>query len=584
MKDIQLIKANKTISSRRGVLQDVIRVAAYCRVSTDSEDQINSYNSQLQYYKDYISQKPEWNFAGIFADEAITGTKVDKRDGFRKMISRALNGEIDMIVTKSITRFARNTVDTLQYVRMLKEKCVEVYFEEENIRTLSMDGELLLTILSSVAQQEVENISAHVKKGLKMKMHRGEMIGLPRCLGYNFDFETNQMTVNDEEAKIVRYIFDRYCEGMGGQVIARELSEMGIPSPRGNSEWRDSTILKIIKNEKYVGDVIMGKTFTVDPISKRRLENLGEADECYIKDNHEPIISREQFEKAKEIREKRASCKKTVLEIGASKRTTYSRKYAFSSLLECGYCMAYCSRQSWHASSKYQKNVWQCMSATKKGKKYCPHSKAISEELIEEVFLESLRQFSHSKSNAIKKFLTLVSEELTKDLAHSDASQTRHELDKLEREERQILELHLAEKISYDIYIYIQKYDELQSKKIKLQEDVASFEQYKEEQVNLKDRIKSFERELSKHEIIDIFDRKIFEAVIEKIIVGGYTEEGEIDPYQLTIIYKSGEVKETHVKKSKNRNLKLSPTSLHNDEELYPNSPHSTNGSSCKIN
>lgn len=134
------------------------------------------------------------------------------------------------------------------------------------------------------------------------------------------------------------------------------------------------------------------------------------------------------------------------------------------------------------------------------------------------------------------------------------------------------------------IYIYIQKYDELQSKKIKLQEDVASFEQYKEEQVNLKDRIKSFERELSKHEIIDIFDRKIFEAVIEKIIVGGYTEEGEIDPYQLTIIYKSGEVKETHVKKSKNRNLKLSPTSLHNDEELYPNSPHSTNGSSCKIN
>ena len=394
------------------------------------------------------------------------------------------------------------------------------------------------------------------------------MIGLPRCLGYNFDFETNQMTVNDEEAKIVRYIFDRYCEGLGGQVIARELSEMGIPSPRGNSEWRDSTILKIIKNEKYVGDVIMGKTFTVDPISKRRLENLGEADKCYIKDNHEPIISREQFEKAKEIREKRASCKKTVLEIGASKRTIYS--------------MAYCSRRSWHASSKYQKSVWQCMSATKKGKKYCPHSKAISEELIEEVFLESLRQFIHSKSNAIKKFLTLVSEELTKDLAHSDASQIRHELDKLEREERQILELHLAEKISYEIYI--QKYDELQSKKIKLQEDVASFEKYKEEQVNLKDRIKSFERALSKHEIIDIFDRKIFEAVIEKIIVGGYTEEGEIDPYQLTIIYKSGEVKETHVKKSKNRNLKLSPTSLHNDEELYPNSPHSKNRSGGQIN
>ena len=205
------------------------------------------------------------------------------------MINDCMNGEIDMIITKSISRFARNTLDTLKYVRMLKEKDIAVYFEDEKINTLTMDGELLLVVLSSVAQQEVENISANVKKVLKMKMKRGELVGFQGCLGYDYHPEDKSITVNEEEAEIVRYIFKRYVEGAGGSVIGQELENLGYKTKYGNSTWVPTTVLGIIKNEKYKGDLLLGKTFTVDPISKRRLDNMGEEDQFYIRNHHEPF-------------------------------------------------------------------------------------------------------------------------------------------------------------------------------------------------------------------------------------------------------------------------------------------------------
>ena len=214
------IKA-KTIGANRNSNEasKKLRVAAYCRVSTDSEEQISSYESQVRYYKEKIEERDDWKLVKIFADEAISGTKVDKREDFQRMINSALAGEIDLIMTKSISRFARNTLDTLKYVRMLKEQNVAIYFEEENINTLTMDGELLLTILSSVAQQEVHNTSEHVKKGLKMKMQRGELVGFQGCLGYDYDTKTKALTINKEEAETVRYVFKRYIEGAGATVI-----------------------------------------------------------------------------------------------------------------------------------------------------------------------------------------------------------------------------------------------------------------------------------------------------------------------------------------------------------------------------
>ena len=196
---IQEIKATKPSRSVSGNSIERIRVAAYCRVSTDELEQMSSYNSQKKHYSELIREKKEWHFAGVYADASITGTQVTKRVDFQRLINDSLNGDIDMIITKSISRFARNTYDTLKYVRMLKEKGVAVFFEEENINTMTMDGELLLTILSSVAQQEVENISENVKKGLKMKMKRGELIGFQGCIGYDYDKQTKSISVNHEE-------------------------------------------------------------------------------------------------------------------------------------------------------------------------------------------------------------------------------------------------------------------------------------------------------------------------------------------------------------------------------------------------
>ena len=248
-KNVQVIKGDTTLKRTFSgcVERTVIRVAAYCRVSTDTEDQINSYNSQVEHYMEFIKKNKEWTFAGIYADEAMTGTQADRRIDFQRLVNDCINGDIDMVITKSISRFARNTLDTLQYVRKLKEFNVAVFFEEENINTLTMDGELLLTILSSVAQQEVENISANVKKGLKMKMERGELVGFQGCLGYNYDPETKSISINEQEVEIVKYIFRRYIEGVGGMVISRELEEQGYLSPRGNKKWNETTVLGIIK-------------------------------------------------------------------------------------------------------------------------------------------------------------------------------------------------------------------------------------------------------------------------------------------------------------------------------------------------
>ena len=394
MKDVEIIKARNVLSSRaRTNLTKRLRVAAYCRVSTDSEDQLNSYKSQVQHYTDLIKSKSEWDLAGIYADEAITGTQVTKREDFQRLINDCMNGDVDMIITKSISRFARNTLDTLKYVRMLKEKGIAVFFEEENINTLTMDGELLLVILSSVAQQEVENISANVKKGLKMKMQRGELVGFQGCLGYDYHPEDKSITINEEEAEIVRYIFRRYIEGAGGSVIAQELENLGYKTKRGSTRWAETTVIGIIKNEKYKGDILMGKTFTLDPISKRRLDNFGEEDQFYIRDHHEAIISEEMFEKAQEILECRSKTFKLTKE-------RQSNKYLFSTLIKCKEC-----GWSFRRTVRTYKNTyirWVCSGHNGRGADSCPNAQTVDEEELIEVLSEYFSELLKAKKNVIR--------------------------------------------------------------------------------------------------------------------------------------------------------------------------------------
>ena len=402
--EVKIIKANTPteLSSKRKI--ERLRVAAYCRVSTDDEDQTKSYQSMIKYYTDLIQNNKQWVFAGIFADKAITGTKADIREEFQRLIQECLSGKIDLVIAKSIPRFARNTLDTLKYVRMLKERNVAVYFEVEKINTLK-DGEFLLTILSSVAQQEVENTSAYVKKGLKMKMKRGELVGFSRCFGYDRDKETGELKIVESEAETVRHIFDRYLQGAGGTVIARELNEEGILT-YNHCQWTCSIILNIIKNEKYMGDMLQGKTYTVDPISKRRLPNNGEEDKFYVEGHHEPIVSRKVFDKAQELRISRnVKRAKTSTE---SNRVRIRRQYAFSCMLQCYFCGSNLSKRTWHSSSKYSKVIWQCVKSAKKGKRFCPESKAIPEAVIEKAFVESYKILCENNQDILEDLLDKI--------------------------------------------------------------------------------------------------------------------------------------------------------------------------------
>ncbi|HFI0735645.1 TPA: recombinase family protein [Streptococcus suis] len=585
MNNVEVIKADSVVGRRgMGVERTLKRVAAYCRVSSDSEDQKNSYDSQVKHYKEYISQRLDWQLAGIYADEGISGTQVGKRQDFQRLIEDCKNGEIDYIVTKAIARFARNTLDTLKYVRMLKDLQIGVYFEEENIDTLTMDGELLLTILSSVAQQEVENTTAHVKKGLKMKMQRGELIGYQGCLGYDYDSETKVISINEEGAKIVRYIFERYLEGIGGKVIARELQEQGYKSPRGHDKWNDTTVLGIIKNEKYKGDVLMGKTYTVDPISKRRLTNLGEEDRYYIRGNHEPIISPEDFDKAQEIRLRRAGNKKTVANVNG-KRERYSKMYAFSSMLECGFCGSLLSRRSWHCRSDYRKVVWHCVTSIKRGKKFCQHSKGLEELAIQGAFIEAYRQLYSANSDTIDDFLMLVQSELSDDTLRKELSKIQKSLNNLHRQENQLVTMKLENQVSDEVYQA--KYYKISKEIERLSEEKVNVETTLKSENDVKKRLLEFKTLLTDGSTLVEFDRAVFESIVEKIIVGGVNRDGEIDPAMLTIIFKTGDFDNKDGKKfkSKRKNAKiesdeLCPQSLNEAKNLYPQNVDNTYRSS----
>ena len=572
MKDVEIIKARNTLSSRAKTnLTKRLRVAAYCRVSTDSEDQINSYKSQVQYYTDLIKSNSEWSLAGIYADEAITGTQVTKREDFQRLINDCMNGDIDLIVTKSISRFARNTLDTLKYVRMLKEKGIAVFFEEENINTLTMDGELLLVILSSVAQQEVENISANVKKGLKMKMQRGELVGFQGCLGYDYHPEDKTITINEEEAEIVRYIFKRYTEGIGSFVIAQELQSYGYKTKRGSSTWGESAVLGIIKNEKYKGDLLMGKTFTLDPISKRRLENFGEEDKFYIRNHHEAIVSEEVFEAAQEILKRRSHSNRFGTE---GKREKLSRKYAFSCMIECGFCGGTLSRRCWHSGSKYSKIIWQCVTGTKKGKKFCPESKGIEEEIIEKAFIESYRMLCQNNKEVLDEFISRAEETLSDRDAEKRLAKSEKELKSLESKLAKLVDMHLEgiiDKENYEV-----KYFTLSTQIDKLKNAKQRLKTASETEYTTKQRIIEFRQTLEQNKVLDTFDRHIFESIIDKVVVGGYDKEGNKDPAMLTFVYKTGlkNSVDSKIYKPQKRNLKSEKNSIN----LYQHAPDDSRG------
>ncbi|MFT9493996.1 recombinase family protein [Anaerosolibacter sp.] len=534
MANVQVIEASKSSRRQRSrFMENQLRVAAYCRVSTDSEEQKTSYQSQVLHYRQLVETKPEWDLVDIYADEAISGTQTNKRMEFQRMINDAIDGKIDLIITKSISRFARNTLDTLKYVRLLKEKNVAIMFEKENINTLTMNGEMLLVILSSLAQQESESISANVTMGLKMKMKRGEMVGYNGCLGYDYDPETKTISVNEEEAEIVKYIFKRYVEGAGCFVIAKELSNLGYRTRKGSTRWHESTVRGIIKNEKYKGDLIQGKTFTVDPITHRRLDNMGEREKFYIENNHEPIISDEIFERAQEILRMRSSKHGTKHD-----SRKYSRKHSFSSMCTCGFCGGTYIRRVWHHGTDHEKPAWQCGNAIKNGRKECSHSKGVHESLLEEAFVSAYNKIQLLNTTDIEEFLKNVEEAL-------DVTQLRNEVDgltaqirKLEVKSETLVEMRLEEKIAKEDYD--KKYSAIEEELKGLRDDRNKKYEALQGEESISSRINHF-RKVFDHDIqMDEFDRDILESLVDKVVVGAMDEEGNPNPYALTFVFKAG--------------------------------------------
>lgn len=538
MKQVQVLEATKAAlnsNSRRtaGIQIERIRVAAYCRVSTDGDEQLGSFESQKAYYEQKIRQNKEWVSAGIFADEAITGTKVEKREGFQEMIRKCQNGEIDMILTKSISRFSRNTQDIIKYVRMLRDRNVAIVFEKENINTLDMNGEMLLTILSSLSQGEVESLSENVKMGLKMKMKRGELVGFNGCLGYDYHPDTKSITVNEQEAETVRFIYDMYLQGYGSSTIAKRLMEMGVKNKLGKVEWHDHGVMGIIKNEKYKGDILLGKTFTVDPISKRRLANMGDEDRYYIRDHHEPIVSREVWDKADEIRLKRV---RPRLMESTGNRERYTRQFTFSSMLECGYCGHKLSRRTRHQTTTTKKPVWQCMNATKNGISSCPNCKAIDEAIIENAFLDAFRLLADNFDDVLDSVLSTIEDVLKDDTELKRVKQLEKDISSLESKKSRLTDLLIDGKIEQEDYD--EKKLSFQRKLHQITEEKAYLEENIGQQKNISKRMSQLRQTLENENALDEFDRIVFESIVEKVIVGGYDAEGNPTPYKLTFVLK----------------------------------------------
>ena len=269
-KTVTMIPARRRVGNTvKEEEQPKLRVAAYCRVSTDSDEQATSYEAQVEHYTEFIKKNPEWEFAGIFADDGISGTNTKKREEFNRMIEECMSGRIDMIITKSISRFARNTLDCLKFIRQLKEKNIPVYFEKENINTMDAKGEVLLTIMASLAQQESQSLSQNVKLGIQYRYQQGHVqVNHNRFLGYTKD-ANGHLIIEEEEAKVVRRIYREYLEGASLNGIGRGLEADGILTGAGKKRWRPETVQKILKNEKYMGDALLQKTYTVDFLSKK---------------------------------------------------------------------------------------------------------------------------------------------------------------------------------------------------------------------------------------------------------------------------------------------------------------------------
>lgn len=402
-KNISIIPATMAYDRSVKPQMKALRVAAYCRVSTLLEQQETSYETQVNYYTEKIKSNLNWKLAGIYADDGKSATSTKNRSNFQAMIDDCMAGKIDMIITKSISRFARNTVDSLMNIRKLKEKNISVFFEKEGINTLEGSGELLITILSSQAQEESRNISENCHWGIVRKFESGKVIvNHKKFLGYTKD-KNGDLVILPEEAELVRRIFRLFLEGSSSYAIKRILEEDGILTATGNTEWHATVIDKMLSNEKYMGDALMQKTYTVDFLTKKKVMNKGIVPQYYIEDNHEAIIPKELFNRVQEEKARRAAIYRSAGKKDTPVKGKYSSKYVFSDIMICAECGQPYRRQIW---KKYgvSKAVWRCDNRLKHGSKRCKHSPTLKEESLHEAIMASINSVVEDQGKFVQAF------------------------------------------------------------------------------------------------------------------------------------------------------------------------------------
>lgn len=488
-----------------------LNVAAYCRVSTDSEEQASSYEVQVDHYTNYIQNNDDWDLAGIYADDGITGTSTRKRDEFNRMIEDCMKGRIDLVITKSISRFARNTLDCLKYIRKLKDKNIPVFFEKENINTMDSKGEIMLTIMASLAQQESQSLSQNVKLGIQYRYQQGEIqVNHNRFLGYTKN-EKKQLVIEPDEAEVVKRIYREYLEGASLMQIAKSLESDGILTAANKQKWRPETLKKILMNEKYIGDALLQKTYTVDFLTKKRVVNNGIVPQYYVENSHEPIIPRDIFMRVQDVMDKR----RNLYSGEERKKRNYSGKYALSGIVFCGNCHEIYRRIHWN-NNGCRSVVWRCVSRLEGGKEKCPMD-TIPEEKLKSAVVKAINLLLKDKSD----YLEILKKNIQSVLMEGDGAEKDIEK-KLEDLQKELIS-RASSKIDYSDVV-----EEI--RQLKKRKETSEGEKADQESARLRIR-----------EIVDFLNRQTRELIeFDENLVRKIVEQVTVLKDKIAVEFKSG--------------------------------------------
>ena len=510
MREVRVIPAIREFATGQGVdqLRPKRKVAGYARISTDRDDQFTSYEAQVDYYTTMIKANAEWEFVGIYTDEGISGTSTNRREGFKQMIADAIAGKIDLIVTKSVSRFARNTVDSLTNIRKLKENKVEVYFEKENIKTFDSKGELLITIMSSLAQEESRSISENVKWGLRKRFADGQVIVPFSCfLGFDRGPE-GTLVVNAEHARTVRYIYALFLQGMSFNGIAERLTIEGLGTPGGQARWHNTTVAGILSNEKYKGDALLQKYYIPDFLTKKAVVNKGEVPQYYVQGNHEAIIDPEIFD---------------LVQQEIANRQVPDRQlrgdHLFSRRIRCAECGAFYGPKTWHSNDQYRKVVWQCNNKHKNKGKPCPSPK-FSEGEIKAMLFKAVNKLIGDKDEIIRAFKEIRDEVFSTADEEAQLAKLREERAEIVRMMEQLTAENASRAMDQDGYKV--RFEQLSQRYVRGNEELATLDEAVRDRQYRKTKTELFIRELEKIDgLVTEFTDELWYSLVDHTTVHG---------------------------------------------------------------